>query len=102
MLAEGKIADLLVLNSNPLDDIRNTTDIRYVVKNGVVYDADTLDELWPRQKPFGDHYWVDEDALRNDTRATDYWDRRDPTTNGRSETGNAPELTGKLSGVSRG
>ncbi len=75
-LAEGKLADLLVLGSNPLEDIRNTADIRFVVKNGVVYDADTLDEAWPRETPFGDRYWVNEDALRSDDRATDYWDKR--------------------------
>ena len=74
-LAEGKLADFIVLNSNPLDDIRNTTDLRLVVKDGIVYDADTLDEVWPHPKPFGDHYWVDEDALRSDDRSTDYWNR---------------------------
>lgn len=33
----GKLADLVVLNSNPLDDIAHTSDIHSVVKNGVVY-----------------------------------------------------------------
>ncbi|MCY4399191.1 MAG: amidohydrolase family protein [Gemmatimonadetes bacterium] len=75
-LAEGKVADFIVLGSNPLDDIRNTADIVYVIKDGIVYDADTLDELWPEARPFGDYYWVDEDALRSDDRPTDYWDRR--------------------------
>ena len=75
-LAEGKVADFIVLGSNPLDDIRNTADIVYVIKDGIVYDAGTLDELWPEAKPFGDYYWVDEDALRSDDRPTDYWDRR--------------------------
>ena len=75
-LAEGKVADFLVLGSNPLDDIRNTADIVYVIKDGIVYDAGTLDELWPEARPFGDYYWVDEDALRSDDRPTDYWDRR--------------------------
>ena len=74
-LAEGKVADFIVLDSNPLDDIRNTADIVYVIKDGIVYNAGTLDELWPEEKPFGDYYWVDEDALRSDDRATDYWDR---------------------------
>jgi Tol biopolymer transport system component len=73
-LAPGKLADLMVLNSNPLDDIRNTEDIRYVMKAGALYDADTLDEIWPRERPFGPRPWVDEDSLREDVRGTDWWD----------------------------
>ena len=64
----GKLGDLLVLNSNPLDDIRSTADIQYVMKGGVLYDAQTLDEVWPNETPFGPYYWVDDDALRDDTR----------------------------------
>ena len=33
-LEEGKLADLLVLNRNPLEDIRASADIRYVMKGG--------------------------------------------------------------------
>jgi Tol biopolymer transport system component len=47
----GKFADILVLDSNPLDDIRNTVDLHFVMKNGRLYDARTLDESWPRQRP---------------------------------------------------
>ena len=46
----GKIADLVILNSNPLDDIHNTRDIKYVMKGGILYDGDTLDEIWPIYK----------------------------------------------------
>lgn len=49
-LQPGKYADLLVLEKNPLEDIRNTLSIRQVMKNGRLYDADTLDEIWPRQR----------------------------------------------------
>jgi len=38
----GKIADIVILNSDPLDDIANTADIGYVVKNGVVYRPEDL------------------------------------------------------------
>jgi Tol biopolymer transport system component len=62
----GKLADFMVLNSNPLVNIRNTTDIQYVVKGGVVYDDDTLDELWPRQRKYGTGYWVIPEVLRAD------------------------------------
>ena len=49
-LEAGKLADLLVLDRNPLDDIRNTNSIRYVMKNGEIYEGDTLNQIWPVQK----------------------------------------------------
>ena len=47
----GKLADLVILDANPLDDIRNTNTVRYVMKNGRLYDGDTLDEIWPEARP---------------------------------------------------
>jgi len=38
-IENGKFADLLVLDADPLADIRNTTKIRFVVRHGVVVDA---------------------------------------------------------------
>lgn len=73
-LEVGKIADLLVINSNPLEDIEHTLDMLYVMKDGKLYEAATLNEVWPEQKEFGPYYWVDEDALKSDSIPTDYWD----------------------------
>jgi imidazolonepropionase-like amidohydrolase/Tol biopolymer transport system component len=56
-LENGKQADLVVLDKNPLENVRNTKSIRYVMKNGRLYDANTLDEVWPRQKKAGPFYW---------------------------------------------
>jgi Tol biopolymer transport system component/imidazolonepropionase-like amidohydrolase len=56
-LEVGKIADLVVLDQNPLADIRNSKEVRYVMKDGVVWDARTMDEVWPRHKPFTGFYW---------------------------------------------
>jgi hypothetical protein len=47
----GKLADLVILDANPLDDIKNTNTVHMVMKNGRLYDGDTLDEVWPRQIP---------------------------------------------------
>jgi imidazolonepropionase-like amidohydrolase len=44
-IAEGKLADLVLLQGNPLEDIRNTTTIRAVVRDGRLYDRDALDEM---------------------------------------------------------
>ena len=41
-LKPGNFADLVILKSNPLDDIKNASDIDSVVKNGVIYQANTL------------------------------------------------------------
>ena len=46
----GKLADLVVLDANPLDNIRNTNTVRYVMKNGRLYDGNTLNEIWPRKR----------------------------------------------------
>ncbi|MSU48710.1 MAG: hypothetical protein EXS37_06375 [Opitutus sp.] len=53
----GKVADLVVLDRNPLDDIRNTNTVRYVMKNGVLWDGDTMDEVWPQPKKFEGFHW---------------------------------------------
>lgn len=45
----GKLADLQVLDANPLESIENTRSIRYVMKNGRLYDGHTLDELTGRE-----------------------------------------------------
>ena len=56
-LEPGKLADLQILGSNPLDDLANTTDIEYVMKNGRLYEASTLDEVWPRQRSLPVQWW---------------------------------------------
>jgi len=43
----GKTADFVVLDSDPLEDILNTLDVRYTVADGVVYEASTLKQVWP-------------------------------------------------------
>ena len=53
----GKKADLQVLDRDPLSDIRNTTSIRWVMKNGRLYEAATLTEIWPRQRPLARLWW---------------------------------------------
>ena len=66
----GKLADIVILNSNPLDDIRNTIDISRIVKDGRLYDGDTLDEIWPRQRSAVQEQWrmVAPEATPNGTR----------------------------------
>ena len=56
-IEEGKLADLLILNSNPLDDIRNSKDLEFILKNGYMYEAETLDEVFPKQKELPTFWW---------------------------------------------
>ncbi|OEK05571.1 amidohydrolase [Roseivirga misakiensis] len=56
----GKLADLVILTANPLDNIRNTNSISHVMKNGRLYNANTLDEEYPRKKKAGKFYWHSE------------------------------------------
>jgi len=41
-IEKGNFADLVILRSSPLDDIKNASDIDRTVKNGVVYTADSI------------------------------------------------------------
>ena len=54
----GKLADLQVLDRNPLTDIRNTSSIRYIMKNGRLYDASTLDQIAPTAKKMDKFWWL--------------------------------------------
>jgi Tol biopolymer transport system component len=56
----GKLADLLVLDKNPLDDIHNTNTIHYVMKNGELFEGDTLNQVWPVQKTLPPLWWWNE------------------------------------------
>ena len=62
-LEVGKMADLVVLDRNPLDDLRNTNTVRFVMKNGRLFEGDSLTERWPEQRPAAGFYWQNDGTM---------------------------------------
>src|SRR5580692_3719595 len=58
----GKLADLVIMDKNPLDDIHNTNTIHWVMKNGELFEGDTLNQVWPEQKKLEPLYFWNFDA----------------------------------------
>ena len=56
-LEKGKLADLVIMNQNPLDDIRNSDNIKYVMVNGRLFDADTMNETGSGNKLRMNFWW---------------------------------------------
>ena len=54
----GKLADLIVLDANPLENLRNIMRIKYVMRNGQLFESETLDEVWPRQQKLAQPWWL--------------------------------------------
>ena len=53
----GKLADFNILEKNPLENIRNTNTIQYVMKNGRLYEGNTADEIYPLKRPLNTSEW---------------------------------------------
>jgi imidazolonepropionase-like amidohydrolase/Tol biopolymer transport system component len=56
-LEPGKLADLVVLSGDPLADIHNSAAIRFVMKNGELFEGNTLDRVWPDARPLPRLWW---------------------------------------------
>src|SRR5206468_12383038 len=56
----GKLADLVVLDADPLADIHNSVKIRFVVKNGELFDGPTLASRWPTEATLPKMFWQKE------------------------------------------
>ena len=54
----GKLADLVIMSANPLDDIRNTRQIVYVMKDGVLYSGHDAARVYPEPAAAGRMYFM--------------------------------------------
>ena len=64
-IESGKLADLVILDEDPLINIRNTNSVFMVIKNGRVYDGDTLDEIYPDKEKFSFDEWTQSSPNEN-------------------------------------
>ena len=53
----GKLADLMIMDGNPLTNIRNSESIKFVMINGVLFSTDNMDEVYPEQKTRPAFFW---------------------------------------------
>ncbi|MFT0715277.1 amidohydrolase family protein [Flagellimonas lutimaris] len=56
-LKVGKLADLIVLDKNPLEDIRNTETVKYTMVNGRLFDTGTMNEIGNTQSERSQFWW---------------------------------------------
>lgn len=56
-LKVGKLADFIVLDKNPLEDIRNSNSVIYTIANGRLYDAATMNEAGNQTRTRSKFYW---------------------------------------------
>jgi len=56
-LKPGKLADIIVLDKNPLEDIKNTNSVSLTMINGRLYDAMTMNEIGNYNKVRSKFYW---------------------------------------------
>jgi imidazolonepropionase-like amidohydrolase len=61
----GKLADLIILDKNPLENIRNTNSVKYVMKNGRLYNGENLNETVTGTRQLDRSEWIETKPVRN-------------------------------------
>ena len=79
-LEVGKLADLVVLEADPLTDIRNSEKVVQVMQGGRLYDAATMNQLAPQADSRPPHFWAAGGAGAGEGQG---WRAGDASTHGR-------------------
>lgn len=53
----GKLADLIVLEDDPLQNIRNSENVLYTMIDGRLLESETLATIWPEERPAPSLWW---------------------------------------------
>jgi len=56
-LKAGKLADLIVIDGDPLSDIRQSDRVTHTMVNGRLFDANTMHELFPVKRERKAFHW---------------------------------------------
>jgi len=56
-LEPGKLADVIVIDGNPLQDIRQSEKVMWTMVNGRLYDSATMTETGARERKRGRYWW---------------------------------------------
>ncbi len=59
-IEQGKLADIIVLDNDPLENIYNINSVIYTIVNGRLYDTETMDEIGNRDQPRSKFFWEQE------------------------------------------
>src|SRR5258708_15007275 len=57
VLEAGRLADMVIMTKDPLQDIKNTNSIHYVMKDGELFDRDTLNQVSPVENKIPPFSW---------------------------------------------
>lgn len=64
-LKKGKLADLIIIDGDPLSNIKDTENVIYTMINGRVYDTATMNELGGNEKKRSRFYWEMDGVSQN-------------------------------------